>query len=72
MNRQVRNKRDKMKKEYFNRIQRSLDLDNLQPEDKAKIWLDKLLSKEIDLKTFKTGLDVLLPDKRKGDDIGYV
>lgn len=23
------------------------------------------------LKTFKTGLDVLVPDKRKGEDIGY-
>ena len=58
--------------EYFNRIQRSLNLDNLKPDDKVKIWLDKLLSKEIDLKTFKTGLDVLLPKKHRGDDIGYV
>ena len=23
-------------------------------------------------KTFKTGIDVLLPDKRRGDGIGYV
>jgi hypothetical protein len=57
--------------DHFNRIQRNLNLENLKPEDKAKIWLDKLFLNEIDLKTFKTGIDVLLPDKRKGEDIGY-
>ncbi|MBE3122140.1 MAG: hypothetical protein IMZ58_08050 [Thermoplasmata archaeon] len=35
------------------------------------MWLDKLLSNEIDIKTFKTGLDVLLLKKHKGEDIGY-
>jgi len=63
---------DEMAKEYFNRTQKQLNMDNLTPEDKAKVWLDKLLVGEIDLKTFKTGLDVLLPDKRKGEDIGYI
>lgn len=63
---------DEMVKEYFNSTQRHLNTDSLKPEDKAKVWLDKLLSNEIDLKTFKTGLDVLLPKKHKGDDIGYV
>jgi len=63
---------DKMVKDYFNRIQRKLNIDVLEPEDKAKVWLDKLLSNEVDLKTFKTGIDVLLSDKRKGEDIGYV
>lgn len=62
---------DKMAKDYFNHIQRHLNMDSLQAEDKAKIWLDKLLTNEIDLKTFKTGLDVLLPKKHKCDDIGY-
>jgi hypothetical protein len=38
----------------------------------TRVWLDELLTGEIDLKTFKTGLDILLPDKRKGEDIGYV
>ena len=47
-------------------------LESLSPEDKAKVWFDKLLTGEIDLKTFKTGLDVLLPDKWKGEDIGYI
>jgi hypothetical protein len=28
----------------------------MEPEDKAKFWLDKLLSDEIALKTFKTGM----------------
>ena len=27
---------------------------------------------EFNLKTFKTGIDVLLPKKHWGDDIGYV
>jgi integrase/recombinase XerD len=63
---------DEMVKEYFNKAQRHKNTENLKPEDKAKVWLDKLLSNEIDLKTFKTGLDVLLPKKHKGDDIGYV
>ncbi len=40
--------------------------------DKAKVWVDKLLSNEIDLKTFKTRIDVLLLQKRKDDDIGYL
>ena len=62
---------DEMAKEYFNRAQRHQNIGDLKPEDKAKVWLDKLLSNEIDLKTFKTGIDVLLPKKHKGDDIGY-
>ena len=61
---------DKMAKEYFNRVQ-TPNTDNLRTEDKAKIWLDKLISNEIDIKTFKTGIDVLLPHKHKGEDIGY-
>ena len=38
----------------------------------TKVLFDKLLGGEIDLKTFKTGIDVLLPKKHRGDDIGYV
>jgi len=63
---------DEMAKEYFNKAQRHLNTDSLKPEDKAKVWMDKLLANEIDLKTFKTGIDVLLPKKHRGDDIGYV
>ena len=63
---------DEMVKEYFNKAQRHLNTDRLKPEDKAKVWMDKLLADEIDLKTFKTGLDVLLPKKHMGDDVGYV
>ena len=61
-----------MVKDYFNRTQKKLNTDNLEPEEKAKVWLDKLIANEIDLKTYKTGLDFLLPDKRKDEDIGYV
>jgi hypothetical protein len=62
---------DEMTKEYFNKVQ-SKDIDTLSPEDKAKVWLNKLLSNEIDLKTFKTGIDVILPPRRKDEDIGYI
>ena len=62
---------DKMTLEYFNRVQRNINVEDLKPEDKAKIWLDKLLSNEIDMKTFKTGIDFLLPKRQRGDDIGY-
>ena len=62
---------DKMARDYFNRVQ-SENMDTLSPDDKAKVWLDKLLANEIDLKTFKTGIDVLLPHRRKDEDIGYI
>ena len=49
------------------------DYEHLLDEYKAKVWFDKLLSEEIDLKTFKTGLDVLLKNnKPRGGDIGYI
>ena len=63
---------DKMVKDHFNKVQRNVDMENITPEDKARVWMDKLLSKEIDLKTFKTGIDVLLPKKHDRDDVGYV
>ena len=63
---------NEMAKEYYNRAQRRMNVDEMKPEDKAKVWLDKLLSNEIDIKTFKTGIDVLLPKKHKGEDIGFV
>ena len=74
---------DELVKEYFNKKQRqniedmhTLEISKIKPEDKAQMWLNKLISNEIDLKTFKTGIDVLLPDrnknKQRGDDIGYM
>ena len=53
-------------------MKKSTFMENLSPEDKTKVWLDKLLANEIDLKTFKTGIDVLLPHRRKDEDIGYI
>jgi hypothetical protein len=62
-----------MVKQYYNQTQNRSISENLSDEDKANAWLDKLLSNEIDIKTFKTGLDVLFKDnKDRGDDIGYV
>jgi len=60
-----------MTKEYFNRMQ-APNLENLKPEEEAKIWFERLLGNEIDLKTFKTGLDVLLQNKHKSDDVAYL
>jgi hypothetical protein len=40
--------------------------------NQAKVGLDKLLSNEIDLTTFQTGIDVILPSRRKDEDIGYI
>jgi hypothetical protein len=61
-----------MTKEYFIRVQMNLNVEDLKPEDKAKVWLDKLFFNEIDLKTFKIGIDVLLPQRQKYDNIGYL
>jgi len=61
---------DKMTTEYFNRVQ-TPNIEDLEPEGKAKVWFDKLLANEIDLKTFKTGLDVLLQDMPRGADIPF-
>jgi len=72
----------KMAREFFNKAQRknidsnkSLDLSNIKSDDKARLWLEKYLAREIDVNTFIDGLDVLLPDRKKpkeeGDDRGY-
>lgn len=64
---------DEMVKEFYNQIQRHPNLDMLDNREKAKIWLNKLLAGEIDLKTFKEGIDILLPATRhRGDDIAYL
>ena len=62
---------DEMTKEYFNQLQ-APSPENLKPGEDAKEWLDKLLSNDIDIKTFKTGIDVLLPHRQKEGDIGYI
>ena len=36
-----------------------------------EVLLDTLLSDQIGLKTLKTGIDVLLPDNCKEDDLAY-
>lgn len=72
----------KMARDFFNKSQRkniytdnTLDLSNIKSKDKVRLWLEKYLSKEIDVKTFISGLDVLLPDRKKptpdGDYVGY-
>jgi len=64
---------DEMVKEFFNQQQEKNinSIENMSTDEKAKIWLDKLLHNEIDLKTYKSGLDVLLPNKRNEHDFSY-
>jgi len=64
---------DEMVKEYYNQVQRHPNIDTLDYKEKARIWLDKLLAGEIDTKTFKNGIDILLPKSGgKDDDIAYL
>jgi len=61
---------------YDRRIN-SIDLTPPQPiwmrvQSLMQFLMYKPLANEIDLKTFKTGIDVLLPHRRKDEDIGYI
>jgi site-specific recombinase XerD len=56
---------DQMTKEFFNRKQRQQPINEQNYENDMKVLLDKLLSEKSNLKTFKTGVDVLLPDTCK-------
>jgi site-specific recombinase XerD len=69
-------------REYFNKKQgknidanKVLDLTNIKSDDKARLWMEKYLANEIDINTFISGMDVLLPDRIKhkleGDNRGY-
>ena len=49
-----------MVREHFNSVQRK-QIENLSEKDKAKVWFNRLLAKEINLKTYKTGIDFILP-----------
>ena len=57
---------------YYNRVKNPRNIEKLTPEDKAKVWFDKFFTSESHLKTFKTGIDVILPPRRKDEDIGYL
>ena len=59
-----------MVRDYFNKVQ-SMKVSELSNKRKAKVWVDKLLFDEVDFKTFKTGIDVRLPYRRKDMNIGY-
>ncbi len=62
---------DQMTKEFFNRKQRPQPINEQKCENNTKVLLDKLLSDQIDLKTFKTGMDVLLPDTCREETLIY-
>ena len=64
---------DNMVKEYYNQVQKCQNIDAMDYKEKARVWLDKLLAGEIDTKTFKNGIDILLPNRtKKGDDVAYL
>jgi hypothetical protein len=62
---------DQMTKEFFNRKQRQQPMNEQKYENDMKVLLEKLLSERNDLKTFKTGVDVLLPDTCKEETLLY-
>jgi len=64
---------DEMVKEYYNQMQKYPNIDSLDDKEKARIWMEKLLAGEIDLKTFKEGINILLPAiQHRGEDIAYL
>jgi len=59
-------------REYFQQ-QHTIDINNLSTKDKARLWLDKLLSGEIDVESYKKGIDFLQQiQKRETNDFAYV
>lgn len=59
-------------REYFQQ-QYTINISNLSNGDKAKLWFDRLLSGEIDFKSFKQGVDFLQHDqKRETHDFAYM
>lgn len=59
-------------REYFQQ-QHTIDINNLSTKDKARLWLDKLLSGEIDIESFKQGMEFLQQtQKRETNDFAYM
>lgn len=59
-------------REYFKQ-QTKIDTNNLNPKDKARLWLDKFMSGEIDSESFKKGIDTLKEiQKKESNDISYI
>ena len=59
-------------REYFQQ-QNNIDIGNLSNKDKARLWLDKFLSGEIDVESFKKGIDFLQQTpKRETNDFAYI
>jgi hypothetical protein len=49
-----------------------INIDTLDNEGKSKLMLDRFLSGEIDIGTFKSGLDVLHSKQKNYEVAGYV
>ncbi len=59
-------------REYFQQ-QHIIDINNLSTKDKARLWLDKLLCGEIDIASFKQGMEFLQQiQKKEIDDFAYM
>ena len=59
-------------REYFQQ-QHTIDINNLSTKDKARLWLDKLLCGEIDITSFKQGMEFLQQiQKKEIDDFAYM
>jgi len=59
-------------REYFQQ-QTKIDINNLSPKDKARLWLDKFISGEIDSESFKKGIDTIKEiQEKQTNDIDYI
>jgi len=59
-------------REYFQQ-QSNINIGKLSNKDKARLWLDKFLSGEIDSESFKKGIDTLKEiQKKETYDISYI
>lgn len=63
---------DTMVREHFKRQAFSIDTNSLSDKEKTKLMLDRFLSGEIDIETYKRSLDLLHKKHQEFDDKAYI
>jgi len=62
---------DDMVKEHFREVYNVDNVQSLKPNDKIRVMLDRYIAGEIDKETFKSSIDILVPEKHRQTDIAY-
>ena len=62
---------DEMVRKHFQEMYTVDNIGSLKPQDKMKVMLDRLIAGDIDKETFKSGIDILFPEKHRKTDIAY-